>query len=161
VILAHLGFHSGGWKGRRKCRRRCLAAPYIHGRPCFCHRVKAGKGGGLVAGETGVWVDWGRAEGLEEEEERVGRCWWYADGLLDGGAVRNDSGSSTLSRSRTGARTRRDRARGGEDGCPKEGVRVVARGHGSGHLARCMRDVRAQARGAWPVPALAACVGTT
>jgi hypothetical protein len=35
-------------------------------------------------------VDWGRAEGLEEEEERVGRRWWYADGLLDGGTARNE-----------------------------------------------------------------------
>jgi hypothetical protein len=33
--------------------------------------MKAGKGGGLVAGETEVWVDWGRAEGLEEEEEEL------------------------------------------------------------------------------------------
>jgi hypothetical protein len=51
MILAHLGFHSDSWKGRRKCRRQCSAAPCIHGRPCLGSCEVTVCGVGLVAGE--------------------------------------------------------------------------------------------------------------
>jgi hypothetical protein len=77
VILAHLGFHSDGWKGRRKCRRRCSAAPCVHGRPCLGSGEVTVCGVGLVAGEH-VGESWG---GKGVLRSGGGGAWWSGTGM--------------------------------------------------------------------------------
>jgi hypothetical protein len=76
VILAHLGFHSDGWKGRRKCRRWCSVAPCIHGRPCLGSGEVTVCGVGLVAGE-----DVGESRGGKGVlGSGGGDAWWSGTG---------------------------------------------------------------------------------
>jgi hypothetical protein len=78
VILAHLGFHSDGWKGRRKCRRRCSAAPCIHGCPCLSSGEVTVYGVGLVAGE-----DVGESRGGKGVlKSGGGGAWWSGMGTV-------------------------------------------------------------------------------
>jgi hypothetical protein len=94
VILAHLGFHSDSWKGRRKCRRQCSAAPCIHGRPCLGSCEVTVCGVGLVAGEDvgesrggkGVLRSGGEGAhgGAARARHACGQCGWRVSGLARG-----------------------------------------------------------------------------
>jgi hypothetical protein len=49
VVLAHLGFNFDGWKGRRRCQRWFLAAPWICNHGCSVSGEVVGSGDCLAA----------------------------------------------------------------------------------------------------------------